>query len=110
MSVLHRLREFAGEEIAQHVGDGLAMLEGCNLDPGSQFRRHIDGQPRREEVAGALRRRRRLARADPGFGVARARCESAVRWARGPIERRALRIGVNDDHALTLSRPGAGRV
>ena len=45
-------RKFAGEEGAQHVGDGLAALEGRDLDAGAQLWRHIDGEPRGEEVAG----------------------------------------------------------
>src|SRR4051794_13990711 len=74
--------KFAGEEVAQHVGDRLAALEGRDLDPGTQRRRHIDGKPRGKEIAGARRRTRRLGRTDPGLCVAWARCEAAVGWAR----------------------------
>ena len=59
--------EFAGEQVAQHVCDGLAALEGRDLDPAPQLRRHVDGEPRGVEIAGAGRRSRRLGRADPAY-------------------------------------------
>ncbi len=47
-------REFAREEVAQHLGDGDAAPEGGDLDPPAQVGRHIDGEARGERGAGAV--------------------------------------------------------
>src|SRR3546814_20516655 len=38
-------RKFAGEQLAQHVGDGDAALERSDLDLAAQVRRNVDGEP-----------------------------------------------------------------
>jgi hypothetical protein len=62
--------EFAREQLAQHVGDGLSAPERGELDVGALFRGDVDGEPRSEEVGFRFARRQGFPRADPRIRVA----------------------------------------
>src|SRR5438445_12450971 len=69
-SVSLALGKFAGEQVAQHVGDGLAALEGDDLDATAQLGCDVDRQPGGESGAVTASTRRYLGFLDPVLGGA----------------------------------------
>jgi hypothetical protein len=75
--------KFARQQIAQHVGDGDAALEGGDLDASAERRRDVDSESGGVEVCGDAGWRGWIGTPDPALGVTRPRRETAAAVARG---------------------------
>ena len=98
--------ELAREQVAQHVGDGHAALEGGDLDPAAQLRRDVDGQPGGVEIAHPRRAPRSRPAPSPSCRRRRAGRRSRA-WMRARSSHEAPDFG---GQRGDLARGGTGLV